>query len=435
VLDAVTRAVVATDPRGTILSWNRGAERLYGWAADEVLGRDICEILVPQAQSGQASAIFDPVRRGQEWAGEFVTRHKDGRTLKVAVVDRAVVDDEGRVVAIVGESEDASEERGLAAELRSTRDEQRLALAAGRLGILRWDRETTGVSLDATAESLLGLKPGTFDGTAESWVGMLHPQDREQVLTILDRAVATRGEYDLEYRVIWPDASIHWLQGRGQVTLDDEGEVTGRIGCMADITARRLADEERAHLLSVERSTRSEAETIATRLRGLQAVTMSLIRAVDARSVADAVLTEGVPALGGRTGSILLVADDGGNRRDRPRDRLRRRGQEALEQVPPGCAPARQRRDPHRRDRPPERTRGPRLPVPNLPGHTDGARPLSGHRPPHRRGRHRLRSHGRRISRTPGLHRWRATGPLGSCRPVRHRLAARRASTRKPSWL
>jgi serine phosphatase RsbU (regulator of sigma subunit) len=82
---------------------------------------------------------------------------------------------------------------------------------------------------------------------------------------------------------------------------------------MADITPRRLADEERTHLLSVERSTRADAETVATRLRGLQAVTMSLIRAVDARSVAEAVLTEGVPALGGRSGSILLVAEDGEN--------------------------------------------------------------------------------------------------------------------------
>ncbi|MDQ3898657.1 MAG: SpoIIE family protein phosphatase, partial [Actinomycetota bacterium] len=111
--------------------------------------------------------------------------------------------------------------------------------------------------------------------------------------------------------VVWPDGSIHWLQGRGQVTLDEHGEVTGRIGCMTDITARRLADEERARLLAVERATRAEAETVAVRLRGLQAVTTSLIRAVDARSVADAVLTEGVPAVGGRTGSICLVADDG----------------------------------------------------------------------------------------------------------------------------
>lgn len=311
VLDAVSRAVVATHPDGTILSWNRGAELLYGWSPDEVAGRNILDVLIPQAMAGEAAAILERVRLGEEWAGEFVARHKDGRTLKVVVVERAVLDDDGRVVAMVGESEDVSRARGLEAELRTTRDEQQLALAAGRLGVLRWDRASGRVTLDPTAEALLGLAPGTFAGTFESWAALLHPNDRVRVLTTLDRAVEDKGSYDLEYRVIRPDGSIHWLQGRGEVTLDDDGNVTGRIGCMTDITARRLADEERAHLLSVERSTRSEAETVATRLRGLQAVTISLIRAVDARSVAEAVLTEGVPALGGRTGSILLVADDG----------------------------------------------------------------------------------------------------------------------------
>lgn len=311
VLDAVGRAVVATDTDGTILYWNRGAELLYGWTAEEVLGRSLVDVLVPGSLGGQADRMLARARLGEEWSGEFLARHKDGRTLRVAVVDRAVLDDEGRVVALVGESEDISAERRLQHELRATRDEQRLALAAGRLGILRWDRETGRVALDATAEALLGLAPGTFDGSFESWAAMLHPDDRERVRVMLDRAVETKGSYDLEYRVIWPDGSIHWLQGMGQVTLDEEGVVTGRIGCMTDITARRLADEERAHLLSVERATRTEAETVATRLRGLQAVTMSLIRAVDAHSVAEAVLTEGVPAVGGRTGSICLVAEDG----------------------------------------------------------------------------------------------------------------------------
>ncbi len=310
-LDAVSRAVVATHPDGSIIYWNRGAELLYGWSSEEVVGSNILDVLVPRAEAGEAAAILERVRVGEEWTGEFVARHKDGRTLHVVVTDRAVLDDDGRVVAVVGESEDISRARRLEAELRMTRDEQQLALSAGRLGVLRWDKHTQRVVLDATAERLLGLKPGTFDGTFESWTAMIHPADRARVVTTLDRTVETRGSYDLEYRVIWPDASIHWLQGRGQVTLDDQGEVTGRIGCMADITARRLADEERAHLLAVERSTRSEAETVANRLRGLQAVTMSLIRAVDARSVAEAVLAEGVPALGGRTGSILLVAEDG----------------------------------------------------------------------------------------------------------------------------
>lgn len=311
VLDAVGRAVVATDTNGTILYWNRGAELLYGWTAEEVLGRSLVDVLVPDSLGGQADRMLARARLGEEWSGEFLARHKDGRTLRVAVVDRAVLDDDGRVVALVGESEDISAERRLQQELRTTRDEQRLALSAGRLGILRWDRETGGVTVDATAEALLGLEPGTFDGSFDSWLAMLHPDDRERVRIMLDRAVETRGSYDLEYRVIWPDGSIHWLQGMGQVTLDEEGNVTGRIGCMTDITARRLADEERVHLLSVERATRTEAETVATRLRGLQAVTMSLIRAVDARSVAEAVLTEGVPAVGGRTGSICLVGGDG----------------------------------------------------------------------------------------------------------------------------
>ena len=215
------------------------------------------------------------------------------------------------VVAVVGGPERLSQPGELEAELRASRDEVRLALAAGRLGILRWDRATGRVSLDATAEALLGLEPGAFDGTFETWAAMLHDDDRERVVTMLARAVEDKGAYDLEYRVVWPDGGVHWLQGRGQTTLGDDGRVTGRIGCMADITARRLVDEERGRLLSTERETRSEAEIFATRLRGLQAVTTSLIRAVDARSVADAVLTQGVPAVGGRTGSICLVADDG----------------------------------------------------------------------------------------------------------------------------
>ncbi len=311
VLDAVSRAVVATGTDGTVLYWNRAAELLYGWPAEEVVGRKVVEVLVAPDDAGALETILDHVRAGDEWPGEILIRRKDGRPLTVATSLRAVFDDEGRVTAIVAESEDPTADHLLQSELRATRDEQRLALAAGRLGILRWDRATRRVTLDSTAEALLGLASGMFAGTFEAWAAMLHPDDRERVCTMLDRAVETKGAYDLEYRVIWPDGSIHWLQGRGQVTVDVQGTVTGRIGCMTDITARRLADEERAHLLAVERSTRAEAETVALRLRGLQAVTASLIRAVDARSVAEAVLTEGVPAVGGRTGSICLVGDDG----------------------------------------------------------------------------------------------------------------------------
>ncbi|MDQ4068562.1 MAG: SpoIIE family protein phosphatase [Actinomycetota bacterium] len=311
VLDALGRAVVVRATDGTILYWNRRAEQLYGWTAGEAVGRNVVEVLGPRTDGREEGGAPDRLEHGGTWSGELLVQHKDGRTLRVAIVDRAIVDEDGRVTAVVAEAEDVPSGCRLEAEMRATRDEHQLALAAGRLGVLRWQRDTGAVTLDGTAEGLLGLEEGAFDGTFESWAAMLHPDDRQRVRTMLDRAVETKGAYDLEYRVIWPDGSVHWLQGRGQVTLDDDGAVTGRIGCMTDITTRRLADEERAHLLSVERSTRAEAETVALRLRGLQAVTASLIRAVDAQSVAEAVLTEGVPAVGGRTGSICLVSEDG----------------------------------------------------------------------------------------------------------------------------
>ena len=66
-------------------------------------------------------------------------------------------------------------------------------------------------------------------------------------MAILERALVDRAPYDVEHRVIWPDGSVHWLQGRGMVTVDAEGNVTGTIGCTGDVTARKLLVLEAEH--------------------------------------------------------------------------------------------------------------------------------------------------------------------------------------------
>lgn len=310
VLDGIARAVVATAPDGTVQFWNRGAELLYGWSPQEAIGANVVDLLAPEPRRAEAGQIMGHIRAGAEWSGDSWARHKDGRLLRIAVWGRAVLDDEGRVIAVVAESEDVSGPRRVEAELRESRDELRLALTAGRLGVLRWHRATGEVTLDDTAEKLLGLSPGAFGGDLAAWAALLHPDDRDRVLTLLSQAVESKAGYDLEYRVVWADGSVHWLGGRGQVIVDEAGEVAGRIGCVADVTARRHADEEREHLLAAERSARDRAETAAARLRSLQEVTAQLARALHPQAVAEAVLHEGVAALGGRNGSILMLGAD-----------------------------------------------------------------------------------------------------------------------------
>jgi PAS domain S-box-containing protein len=147
-------------------------------------------------------------------------------------------------------------------------------------------------------ERLFGLEPGTFDGTFESWVAQLHPDDAAQVLATADDAVAGATSYAIEHRVIWPDGTERWLQGRGTVTVDEDGAVTGTIGCASDITDRKrreLETRERAE----QATWMAEAERVGReRLEFLAGMTESLVTAVDHRDYVTKVTAAAVPRLG-----------------------------------------------------------------------------------------------------------------------------------------
>lgn len=110
-LEAVEQAVVATDPRGRIVYWNRGAERLYGWPAAEVLGRSAGEVIVAPELIQRGLEIMERLRKGEVWSGEFPVRRRDGSQLEVLVTDSPVRDREGNLIAIIGVAIDLSERR------------------------------------------------------------------------------------------------------------------------------------------------------------------------------------------------------------------------------------------------------------------------------------------------------------------------------------
>ncbi|HET6230701.1 MAG TPA: ATP-binding protein [Longimicrobiaceae bacterium] len=128
-LDAVEQAVVATDAQGRITFWNRHAERLYGWSAAEVLGRDVLDVTPGEFARGQAEEIMDRLRHGLRWSGEFPVRRRDGSTFPARVTDTPVMDESGALVGIVGVSVDVTERE----ELKDERDEALAETDAERL--------------------------------------------------------------------------------------------------------------------------------------------------------------------------------------------------------------------------------------------------------------------------------------------------------------
>jgi PAS domain S-box-containing protein len=110
-LDTVEQAVIATDLNGGIIYWNHFAEKLYGWPAVEVLGRNIIEITPSDTSHDQAAEIMSDLRKGRSWSGEMVVRRKDGTTFPVLITDSPIYDDSGNPVGVVGVSINITERK------------------------------------------------------------------------------------------------------------------------------------------------------------------------------------------------------------------------------------------------------------------------------------------------------------------------------------
>jgi PAS domain S-box-containing protein len=92
-------------------------------------------------------------------------------------------------------------------------------------------------------EALYGLPRGSFDGSYSSWKKLVHPDDRPQFVRAIEHPQPT-GDLSIEFRVVWPDESIHWLAANGQMSLDGGGKPNRIVGFTADITPRKLVENE-----------------------------------------------------------------------------------------------------------------------------------------------------------------------------------------------
>jgi PAS domain S-box-containing protein len=255
-LHAIRLAVVATDVDGLITFVNDAATETYAASAEDLLGRHILD-LVPSDAGGGGSLALDAVAGGATWRGDLTVRRPGGDTFVGAVSATPIRDDAGAVVGTVVVAEDMTEVRRAEAEAAASEQRLRLAHDAAKLGSWHWDMATGVTVWDEQLEAIYGLPPGGFDGTFEAWEATLHPDDHDEVMAVVQQAIADRSSYVLRNRMFWPDGTLHWIEAHGKVTTDDDGNPSGTIGCVRDITDRveveqRVADAAARALLLQE---------------------------------------------------------------------------------------------------------------------------------------------------------------------------------------
>lgn len=130
-------------------------------------------------------------------------------------------------------------------QLQTSEERLRLAQQVAGVGTFERDIRSETVRWTPEIEALYGLPPGAFDNKRTSWESTVHPQDLATARSAAARAYQTMRPEGAEWRVIWPDGSTRWLEGRFQVLTDDEGNPERMVGVNIDITQRKDADERR----------------------------------------------------------------------------------------------------------------------------------------------------------------------------------------------
>ncbi len=120
-------------------------------------------------------------------------------------------------------------------------EQLRMALSAAQMGMWNWEIATGEINWSPEHEQLFGLTPGTFDGRSETFNACLHPDDRETVNQAVQQALQTMSSYHCEFRVVWADGSIHWIEGRGQAFYNEAGQPVRMTGTVMAIDERKQA--------------------------------------------------------------------------------------------------------------------------------------------------------------------------------------------------
>jgi PAS domain S-box-containing protein len=147
--------------------------------------------------------------------------------------------------------------------VQASEERLRLAQQAARIGTFERNMRTGVVTWTAEVETMYGLPPGGFEGTTIAFFeSLVHPDDRANVMELVNCALKTGEPTTAEWRVLWPDGSLHWVAGRWKVFMDASGEPSRMIGVNMDVTERKRTEET---LLEVNRNLEAQAELLQSR--------------------------------------------------------------------------------------------------------------------------------------------------------------------------
>jgi PAS domain S-box-containing protein len=237
-------AIISKTLNGTITAWNRGAEKVFGYPAEEIVGKPML-VLLPPERIEEESDILGRIGRGESVEHfETVRVRKDGTVIDVSVTISPIRNGNGVIVGASKIARDITQrkqaEDALREKERRLSESQRIA----HIGSWAYDLKDPAGRLVWSDElyHLYGVSSETFIPTTESLLSLIVSEDRSLIRNWMTSCAAGEKPADMDFRLMLPDGTVRVFSRRGELQYDADNKPSRLVGTSQDITERRQVE-------------------------------------------------------------------------------------------------------------------------------------------------------------------------------------------------
>lgn len=257
-LENISEAVISTDKEMNILSWNYAAQKIFGWKSEEVIGKKFDQIVQPIYHITSLEKINSYLTNLGFWSGEVIKHKRNGTPINILCSISVLKDDQGNKKGIVEVISDITKNKIEEKKLKESEKNLKKAQRIAQIGHWNVDLATKEVSGSDELFKIFNLKHDEI--SLDSFVEVVHPDDREYDLLHIQRGMEYGESWNIEHRLITKDGTEKWINARGEAVRDEKGKITMITGTTQDITERKKLEksiiEERNRLKKTEEALR-----------------------------------------------------------------------------------------------------------------------------------------------------------------------------------